>query len=110
MIDDQDIFSVKWIYKNDINGSAKIYSEPRTHNQLLDGGYGMLPLDRTEEIASNTTEVEANSLVFLNWADFTYGIMRNENFYWNTSQYVNSSLGNMNKVYSTGQCEIYQNP
>jgi uncharacterized membrane protein len=111
MIDDQDIFSVQWLYQNDINGSAKIYCEAGlAHNQLLPGGYGMLPLNRIEEIASNTTEVEANSLVFLDWADLTYGIMGNGNFYWNTSQYVNASLSYMNQIYSTGQCKIYENP
>jgi uncharacterized membrane protein len=106
LINDQDIFSVKWLSRNDLVGSATIYSDPLAYSQLIMSEYGMFPPDRTEQIVSNTTEVKANSIVFFDWADFTYGMIGNVN----TSQYVQSNLSNMNKIYTSGPDTIYENP
>lgn len=110
LINDRDIFSVKWLSQNDLQGSAIIYSDPLADSQLVRGGYGKFPMNRTEQLLSNITEVKSNSIVYLTWSNFAYGIMENGNFYWNTSQYVHSSLGSMDQIYSSGPCAIYENP
>ena len=108
LIEERDIFGVKWLSIHDFNGTARIFSDEITDSILVRGGYGMFPLSRTEAIVSNTTRIESNGIVYLRWANIAYGTMGTE-FKGNVTEYLESTFSDLSKIYSNGGCEMYKN-
>jgi uncharacterized membrane protein len=110
LINGNDIAGTRWLQKNDFSGSVKVYADGLTRNSLLSGGYGMFPSEETRELASNATQIEGNSMVYLTWANTHYQYMYTGTFLWNTTEYVSSTLSDMNKIYENNGCQIYEKP
>jgi len=110
IIEETDIHGINWLYAHEINGSATIYSDPITDSIVLRSGQGMFPPARTVQILSNTTQIGSKGIVYLRYFNIYYNLILNDPYKWDTSIYVNSTLGDANKIYSNSLCEIYAKP
>lgn len=107
LMNEEDIFGIKWLSEYDAEGAALVYSDPITDNILV-RGYGMIPPDRTRTLVSNTTQIETNGVVYLRWTNLVHGIIGFRSNLWDTAPYINSTLSGMSKNYSNGGCEMYK--
>lgn len=108
LINEEDIFGIKWLSEYDSEGAVLVYSDPITDSILVRGGHGMFPWDRTRPLVSNTTQIEANSVVYLRWTNIVHGIIGFRSNLWDTAPYINTTLSSMSKIYSNSGSEIYK--
>ena len=106
IIEDNDISGVQWVtsyYDKNIN---TIYAAPIQRDLIITGGYGMVPFSNFVDLVSNSTPINQQGIVYLARYNTFYNLM----WGFNTSDFVNSTLNSMDKVYSNSGCEIYYNP
>lgn len=107
-VDEQDVFGAEWLSENiDVERNVPIYSDGPARWHLLGGGYGMIDMDRIEEL-SNTTTVLNNGIVYLTRTNTFYGITWMGEIQWEITEF-SSIFNNMNTIYSNGGCVIYKN-
>ena len=102
----EDVYSAQWM-SNYVDIHARlVYADASSqYNILL--RHSMMLTDEVS-ILSNTTEVSASKIVYLNWLNVAKGIVAGMGGVWNTSEF-SPMLDGMDKIYSNGASEIYKN-
>lgn len=59
-------------------------------------------------LLSNTTRVENGEMIYLGKLNVVHGIVVGRGILWNSSE-LSFLFGDMAKIYSNGECEIYKN-
>ncbi len=108
-IDEQDVLGAMWLSEETNTGRTLIYADDMAKYTVLTS-YGMIRRDQTETL-SNVTTVQANGAVYLRKMNLVFGVLFERRgdigSVWNITE-ISPVLGDMNKVYSSGGCEIYK--
>lgn len=102
----QDVFSAYWVSANVNVQNAKIYADKSSQANIL-MSHSMIYPDYVN-ILSNTTRVPVAGIVYLNWLNIAKGTVAGTYDTWNTSE-LSPIFDTMNKIYSNGASEIYEN-
>ncbi len=106
IIDDKDISGIQWLSANYNENITTVYAAPIQRSLIVTGGYGMIPLSNTVDLASNNMPIRQQGIIYLALYNTHYNDMSG----YSTSDYVNSTLNSKDSVYSNAGCEIYFNP
>lgn len=98
IVNDQEVDGAQWLLKYTNVTNVSIYSDLVSQENVLTA-YGMIEGDHLQ-LLLNTTRLTSNDLAYLANAYLINGIF-------NASQ-ISPILENQNKLYSNGQCEIYE--
>jgi uncharacterized membrane protein len=104
----EDVFSASWASENiNFQNDSQVYADASSqYNILL--SHGMM-LTGYVNILSNTTLIPPSGAVYLNWLNVAKGTVAGAGGQlWNTSDF-SPMLANINKIYSNGASEIYEN-
>lgn len=109
LIDEQDVFGAVWLSEKMNTEGTLIYADDMSKYTVLTS-YGLIKRDQIE-ILSNITIVQANDAIYLRKVNLFFGVLFKrrgdiENL-WNITE-ISPVFSDMNKVYSSGQCEIYK--
>jgi uncharacterized membrane protein len=107
LVTEQDVFGARWVLKNGNYPKAPIYSDLVSSRAL--NSYGMIYSDTIQRL-TNTTILKSSEVVYLGWANVVRGkIYDAYGLYHNTTE-LQHIFDSLNKLYSSGGCEIYKNP
>ncbi len=108
-IDEEDVLGAMWLSERTNTEHSPIYSDDMAKYTVLTS-YGMIRRDQTETF-SNTTTFQANGTIYLRKMNLIFGVLFERRgsieSVWNITE-ISPILGDMNKVYSNGGCEIYK--
>lgn len=99
------VFGPQWLSNNVAIGNTQICSDYYTRNELR--GYGLV-YPGYVELLSNVTRVTANGVVYLSALNVNEDIVIGESLSWNLSEI--RFLDDLNKIYTNGGNEVYENP
>lgn len=109
LIDEQDVLGAIWLSEKTNTERTPIYADDMAKYTVLTS-YGMIRRDQTETL-SNVTTVQANGAIYLRRMNLIFGVLFERRgdieSVWNITE-ISPVLGDMNKVYSNGDCEIYK--
>jgi uncharacterized membrane protein len=100
VLDAQQVASAQWLPEHANTESIFVYSDPVSQYGVLTG-YGMIGRARVYYLA-NTTRPTADDFTYLANVDLI-----NKGYIFNVSE-ISPVLGNQDKIYSNGECEIYK--
>jgi uncharacterized membrane protein len=104
-VDSSSILGSRWLSENVKVPSAAIYSDRYSRvNELR--AYGIMYVGHVE-ILSNTTLLKTGDVIYLNPLNVIQNMMVGSRYFWNTSDL--QFLSEINKVYSSGEVEIFKN-
>lgn len=105
-IEDLSVFGAQWMWKNVDFQRAPLYADlSSTYNVLTSYGYIYRGYVR---ILSNTTKVPIDGTVYLSPLNTVHRMVAGKSYLYNLSEL--SFVDDMNKIYSNGGSEIYQEP
>jgi len=100
IVNAQEVVGAQWLPKYANITNIFIYSDRVSQLNVLTG-YGMIERGRIYYL-SNTTRLTSNELIYLANVNLI-----NEGYIFNVSE-ISPILENQNKIYSNGECEIYE--
>jgi uncharacterized membrane protein len=104
-INSYSIKGAEWLSKNIKVPSTQVYADSYSRSNEL-RGYGLIYVGYVE-ILSNSTQLKANSAIYLNPINVVGNNLVGKRLLWNTSDL--QFLNELNKVYSNGDSEVYKN-
>ncbi len=103
-ISDYGIPGAQWLSRNIKISLIRVHSDVYSRvNELR--AYGVIYTGYVK-VLSNVTLLKAGDVVYLNPLGVVENVMVGKRYFWNTSDL--SFLGEINKVYSNGACEVYK--
>lgn len=103
-VDERSVFGVQWMSKNIYIRHMQIYADSISRYRVLTS-YGMI-YEGDINVLSNTTIVATKGTLYLSRLNVVHRKIVGTNYIWNSSE-LSSLFNDMNKVYSSGGCEIY---
>lgn len=100
IVDAQEVAGAQWIPKHANTNTIFIYSDPDSQHSVLTA-YGMIEKGRVYYL-SNTTRPTSNELVYLANVNLI-----NKGYIFNATE-ISPILENQNRLYTNGECEIYE--
>ena len=107
VVTEQEVLGAQWLsqYASTDAESLRVHVDVYSRAALII--YGMIPRSSMSSL-SNVTVVEANEIVYLGKVNSFYGMVIGMDV-WNTTSITDSTLSGMSRIYSNGDCAIYEN-